>query len=137
MMKKLVMLVLFISLAVLAACGNDDNASGGDEIKMLDVVFNVPKTAKVDETVELKANVTYGDEKVKEAEEVVFEYWEKGDEDNSTKVDAKNNGDGTYTAEVAFDHEGIFEMYAHTTAEGLHKMPKKSITVEKGSDTKN
>lgn len=89
----------------------------------------------MDETVQLKATVTYGDEKVKGAEEMEFEYWEKGNEDNSTMVQSTNNEDGTYNAEVTFDHDGVYEIYAHTTARGMHTMPKKSITIGDGANS--
>ncbi|MEW9676721.1 FixH family protein [Lentibacillus sp. L22] len=130
-MKKYVLAIVLLTMAVLTACGNDDNNSDSDEVKMLDVDFAVPETAKVGEPVKLQATVTYGGDEVENADDVVFEYWEKGDEDNSTKVDADNNNDGTYSKKVTFDHEGVFEMYSHVDAEGLHTMPKKSITIEK------
>ncbi|ASK64049.1 hypothetical protein CFK37_18750 [Virgibacillus phasianinus] len=129
MRKKVWLFVLISAIALLAACTNNDEESGTDEIKMLEVEFAVPETADVGETVELKAIVTYGGEQVKDADKVEFEYWEKGNEDSSTKLKATNNGDGTYTADVSFDHKGVYEMYAHTTAKDLHTMPKKSITV--------
>lgn len=133
-MKWKVWLIMLVSaMALLAACSNNNN--GSDEIKMLDVEFKVPETTDVGQTVELKAIVTYGGENVKNADTVEFEYWEKGNKDKSTMVDATNNGDGTYTAEIFFDHVGIYEMFAHTTAKNLHTMPKKSITVGKGSAT--
>src|SRR5699024_5051956 len=40
----------------------------------------------------------------------------------------------TFTTEVTFDHYGIFEMYAHTTAHDMHTMPKKEIVVGEGGD---
>src|SRR5699024_10743184 len=61
--------------------------------------------------------------------EVVFEYWEQGNEEDSINVDAVNNEDGTYTAEIDFYHDGAFEMYAHTDAKELHTMPKKAVAV--------
>lgn len=128
MVKKwFILLLLALPFAVLAACSGDDD---DDEVKMLDVDFHVPETAEVDEEVELTADVTYGGDPVKEADKVEMEYWEEGDRDNSERVEPENNGDGSYTAEISFDHEGDFEMFAHTDAEGLHTMPKKSITVE-------
>ncbi|WP_106497842.1 FixH family protein [Lentibacillus sp. Marseille-P4043] len=130
-MRKIIgIFIVVLLVTVLAACGEDEKESQDMEPKALHVEFPVPDTTSVEEPVELKAIVTYGDEKVKDADEVKFEYWEKGNEDDSTMVEAKNNDDGTYTAEVTFDHEGEFEMYAHTTARDLHTMPKKSITVK-------
>lgn len=135
MINKRWMIVLISVLALLAACGEDgENNNQSDELKMLEVDFELPEEADVDETVELKATVTYGDEKVDDADEMEFEYWMEGDRDNSTFIDGENNGDGTYTAEVTFDENGTYESYAHTTARTLHTMPKKSITIGEGSD---
>lgn len=141
-MKRRIWTILAVFvMTLLAACGNggssnDTEQSSGneeEELKALEVDFEVPETAEVGETVQLKATVTYGDEKVKDAEEMEFEYWEKGNEDDSTMVQSTNNDDGTYTAEVTFDQDGVYEMYAHTTARGMHTMPKKSITVGDGA----
>ncbi|HLS09809.1 FixH family protein [Lentibacillus sp.] len=141
-MKRIIWTILAVFvMTLLAACGNSGSSndteqeSGNEEeeIKALEVDFEVPETAEVGETVQLKASVTYGDEKVKDAEEMEFEYWEKGNEDDSTMVQSTNNEDGTYTAEVTFDHDGVYEMYAHTTARGMHTMPEKSITVGDGA----
>ncbi len=139
MRKRIWTILAVLALALLAACGSGDTEQNSDnaeeEIKELKVDFEVPKTAEVDETVQLKATVTYGDEKVKDAEEMEFEYWEKGNEDNSTMIESTNNEDGTYTAEVSFDKDGVYEMYAHTTARDMHTMPKKSITIGDGESS--
>lgn len=115
---------------MLVACNGDSEQA--DELKMVDVDFELPEAADVGEEVELKATVTYGDDKVTEADQMDFEYWEENDRDDSTFVEGENNGDGTYTAEVSFEEDGVYEIYAHTTAEGIHTMPKKSITIGDG-----
>lgn len=47
----------------------------------------------------------------------------------STKIEGKLDADGVYKAETTFDHDGVYYMYAHTTARGLHIMPKQQIIV--------
>lgn len=121
---------LILLLLVLSACSNNDS----EELKMLQVDFQLPETANIDETVELKAIVTYGDEKVTDADQMEFEYWKVKDRDDSTFIDGESNGDGTYTAEISFDQEGDYELYAHTTAEELHTMSKKMIKIKQGPD---
>lgn len=137
MKRKVIFLIIALGLIVLSACNKDDDTTekdtADDELYELKVEFEVPETVAVDETVPMNAIVTYGDEKVKDADDVEFEFWEKGNEDDSTKLEAKNNKDGTYTAETAFDHDGEFEMYAHVTARDLHTMPKKSVMVGEGA----
>jgi|SRR5690625_2298049 len=132
MKRNIWLFLIVLVLITLAACGNNDatdsEAPAEEELHELIVDFDVPETADVDETIEVKATVTYGDEEVTDAE-VVFEYWEQGSEEDSTKVDAVNNEDGTYTTEIDFNHDSAFEMYAHTDAKELHTMPKKAIAV--------
>jgi len=136
--RRILILIVALTMAVLAACNNDndtDQSQESEELKMLEVDFEVVDKADVGETVELNAIVTYGDEKVKDADEVTFEYWKQGNEEDSTKIEANNNEDGTYTAQVSFDSDGVYEMYAHTTARDLHTMPKKSITIGDGASS--
>lgn len=131
-MKNTFVFILALTLVVLTACSgnNDEETNNSDELKALEVEFEVPETAEVNETILLKAIVTYGDEMVEDADDVSFEYWEEGNQEDSTTVESINNRDGTYTAEITLENNGIFSIYAHTTARGLHTMPMKSVTVE-------
>lgn len=135
MKNKFGLISLIMTIAILAACG--DNSNNSEELKMLEVDFELPETAAIDEDVELKATVTYGDEKVTDADQMEFEYWPEEDRDDSTFIDGENNEDGTYTAEVSFEEDGVYEIYAHTTAEALHTMPKKSIEIGNVSENDN
>src|SRR5690625_7813256 len=96
-MKRIMLFLSIITLLIVSACGNNDGTSE-DELLMIDVNFIVPETVDVGETVELLAEVTYGEEAELDAE-VKFEVWEKGDEENSEMLEATNNGDGTYTVD--------------------------------------
>ncbi len=137
MRKKLLFITGMISLLILfTACGNDDqeNTDKQDELLELAVEFNVPETAEVGEEVQLEAIVTYGDEKVVDASQMDFDICERGKEDESVTIEADNHEDGTYTITYTFEQDGIYEMYAHTTAHHLHTMPKKEITVGEGGE---
>lgn len=128
---------IIVFVLLLTACGNGEEAEvteETDELVALEVEFNVPETAEPGETVELEAIVSYGDELVEDADEVKFEYWLKGNEDNSSEIDGIHTEDGRYTAEVNFPEDGTYEIYAHTTARGLHTMPLKSIVVGDGGE---
>lgn len=133
MQKRSWLLISLMVLLTITACGNNADEDT-EELAMLEVEFEVPESLEVGETLKLEAVVTYGDEMVTDADEVIFEVWEKGDRENGKMIDAENNGDGTYTAETSFGEDGIFEMYAHTTARSLHTMPKREVVVGKGSD---
>lgn len=130
MSKKLLIATFLIITLILGACGGNEEEGATDELKELKVDFVVPESVQVDEKVELKATVTYGDEPVEDADEVVFEIWEQGNEEDSIKIDGIHVENGEYTAETTFDNAGVYEMYAHTTARDLHTMPKKEVTVE-------
>lgn len=121
--------MLAVIMISLVACGEQE-----EELHFLEVDFDVPEQVAVNETVELKATVTYGEELVTDADEVVFEVWEKNDRENAQFYDAVNNEDGTYTYELSFDRDGIFEMYAHTTARDQHTMPLREVTVGEGGE---
>jgi len=124
MLKRL--LFLFVLPAVLLfACSNNN-----DELAFVEVDFVVPEEAiDTGETVELLANVTYGDDIETDAV-VKFEVWLSGDEENSETFEATNNDDGSYTANYTFEDAGTYEMYAHTDAQDMHTMPKKEVVVE-------
>lgn len=133
-MKRIMIGFSLVLVILLAACGNDGVSDETDGLVTLDVEFNLPETADPGETVVFEAVVTYGDEFVEDADEVLFEYWMKGHEVDSEKVEGTHVGDGVYTAEVTFEEDGVYEAYAHTTARGLHTMPLKSITVGDAED---
>ncbi|RDW17086.1 FixH family protein [Oceanobacillus chungangensis] len=134
-MRHFNILFIMLVISVLTACGTKDENTGSEELVPLEVEFSVPETAEVDEEVKLIATVTYGEESVTEADEVTFELWEQGMEDESTMIEATNKGDGTYTTETTFDHDGIYEMFAHVTAKDMHTMPKKLITIGEGASS--
>src|SRR5699024_3091213 len=135
MLRKSLMMVIaiFTSISV-AACGDLNETTDTDDVQMTDVDFDVPDIAEVDEYIEVEAYVTYGDEAVPDADEVDFEIWEMCDKDNSEHETPTNNDDGTYTLEYTFEEDGIYEVYAHTTAHDMHTMPKKEIKVGEGGE---
>ena len=91
-MKRILLGVLTVLvISVLAACGNDKKEDehhhsehkSSDKPQALEVALDVPKEAKSGEEVELSAKVTLGDEKVKDADEVMFEIVKDGDKKSS------------------------------------------------------
>lgn len=122
MRSKMWVLLIGLIFVVLSACGEK-------ELPMLEVEFELPEFADVGDTIELKAVVTYDNKPVKDAKEVDFEYWENDAKDESITLKSTNHKDGIYTAEITFENDAVYSIYAHTTAEGLHTMPLRSIIV--------
>lgn len=100
----------------------------------LAVELTVTEVVNIGEQVEMKSIVTMGDEKIADADEVTYEVWEEGKKDESEMIDAVNAGDGMYTAETSFDHDGLFHIQVHVTARAQHTMPVKTVTVGDGGD---
>ena len=44
-------------------------------------------------------------------------------------VEGNLTEDGVYEANFTFDHDGVYYMFAHTNARGLHVMPKQELIV--------
>lgn len=139
-MKKYISLVwLVLMIGVLAACGNNDDQDvitepPDFENEQLTVELTVTNEVEVDETVDMSALVTIGDRKIDQADEVIYEIWEEGKKAESVMIDAENEGEGIYTAETSFDHDGTFHIQVHVTAEVQHSMPTEVVTVGDGGE---
>ncbi|MCM3711293.1 FixH family protein [Sporosarcina luteola] len=133
MNKKYKLLGLMIGLVVLSACEKDVDDGSAVEVLPLEVELTVTEQAEIGDTVKMEALVTYGDEKVSDADKVVYEVWEEGKKDDSVMIDSINEKDGTYTAETSFDQDGLFNIQVHVDAKDLHTMPVKQVTIGQGA----
>ena len=131
-MKKLFLTV--VMAAVLAVgCGAEDDAvdtleSGEVPVEVIVEVLT-PEKLNAGEATTLEVKVTQGGEVVNDADGVDFEVWESGFRQEGTMLDGELTEDGVYAAEYTFDHDGVYYMYAHTTARGMHVMPKQQFIV--------
>lgn len=133
-MKKWMIALLAVPM-LLVGCNSDDKEPKVDtndepvDVSALEVNVEIltPDEVKVGEPVELAAHVTQNNEDVEDADSVEFEVWESGLREQGSMIKAEHAGDGVYKAEFTFNHDGVYYMYAHTTARGLHVMPKKQI----------
>ncbi|WP_409288427.1 FixH family protein [Peribacillus sp. SCS-37] len=128
-MKKFKTIFLISLLVLLAACANEK----GDKQESktpdpLEVSLIVQDTAKVNEKVTLKAEVSQSGNKVEDADEVEFEIRKPGSSE-SEMLASNNLGEGIYTASAAFDKKGKYTVISHVTARNLHSMPSRNITV--------
>ena len=131
-MKKL-LLTLAVTAVLAVGCGAEDDSvdplnSGGIPVEVM-VELLTPEKLNAGEVTTLEVKVTQGGEVVNDADSVEFEVWESGLRDEGTMIDGEFTEDGVYTAEYTFDHDGVYYMYAHTTARGMHVMPKQQFIV--------
>ena len=129
-MKKWLLSLLAIPV-LLAGCMEeiDTNEDGSYIPQLVEVTILTEETLPVGEKVKLSAQVKQGDEYVNDVEEVKFEVWESGLRDDGVMLDGVLTKDGIYEVDFSFDHDGVYYLYAHTTARGVHVMPKKELIV--------
>lgn len=133
-MKKWLLSIVAVPVLLMGCASNDHEVDTNEEpvdVAALEVIVHIltPEEVAVNEPVELAAHVSQNKEDVNDAEAVEFEVWESGYREEAQKIEGKLDADGVYKAETTFDHDGVYYMYAHTTARGLHIMPKQQIIV--------
>ncbi|MBN6889134.1 YtkA-like protein [Cytobacillus horneckiae] len=130
-MKKW-MFVLFISMLVIAGCGqsNEETESNNGEVPAaIEANLDIPETADKDEEVTLSVTVTQGEEAVEDADEVKFEIWKEGQKEDSEVINSTHDADGRYIAAKTFSEDGVYLVQSHVTARSMHTMPQKQIIV--------
>lgn len=133
-MKKWLVSLVAVPALLMGCASNEAEIDTNDEpidVAALEVVVDIltPEKVAVNEAVELAAHVTQNSENVNDAESVKFEVWESGYRDSGQMIDGELDANGIYKADITFDHDGVYYMFAHTTARGLHVMPKQQIIV--------
>lgn len=121
--------MLFALTVILTGCNNDDDQADVDTLTPVEVKILNEESLPVGEKVQLQAKVTQGEKAVDDAQEVKFEVWESGLRDEGVMLEGKLTKDGVYVAEHEFEHDGVYYMFAHTTARGMHVMPKTKFVV--------
>jgi Tfp pilus assembly protein PilP len=133
MKKRFIFTFTLITCMILnlSACTQQEE----EEIpQFLDVKLTVtPEHAEKGEPVLFEAKVTYGEERVTDADEVSFEIWRANDEKHE-KVEVEHKENGVYSLEKTFDIDGTYYIYAHVTARSMHNMPKKEFVVGTASE---
>ncbi|MET4561632.1 hypothetical protein ABIA69_002800 [Lysinibacillus parviboronicapiens] len=128
-MKKWLFACIAVT-ALLVGCGDKKEPAALPEPEMpemLKVDILTPKEVAINEPIELAAHVEQGGENIDDAI-VEFEVWESGKRDEGQMIDGTLDKDGVYKATITFDHDSVYYMFAHTTANGIHNMPKQQIT---------
>ncbi|MBB3906392.1 FixH family protein [Anoxybacteroides rupiense] len=127
-MKVYIRLMLAMMVVLLiSACGQTKDQSA-DEPAILDVKIDVKSPIELQKKTEIACIVTYGKEKVNDADEVKFEIWKQGN-DQHEMISAKSKGNGKYAIEKTFTEAGTYSVVAHVTARNMHNMPKTDVIV--------
>ena len=130
-MKKLWMAVA-VTAALVAGCTEEepvvDTIDSGEMPVEVVVEVLTPVEAAVNEKVALEVKVTQGDEPIDDAT-VEFEVWESGLREEGKMLEGKLSAEGIYAADHTFEKDGVYYMYAHTTANSYHVMPKHEFIV--------
>ncbi|KYG90683.1 FixH family protein [Metasolibacillus sp. FSL H7-0170] len=127
-MKKWFLSLLAVPM-FLVGCNDEpevDTLDNGVMPQEIVVEIQTPEAVAVNEEIDLIAYVTQGEENVDDAV-VQFEVWESGLRDEGHMIDGKLDKDGVYKAKFNFEHDGVYYMFAHTTARSIHVMPKQQI----------
>jgi len=105
-MKKITGMMFMLLGLVLTACSQPELEE--EEPQFLDVNLTImPEKAEVNEEVTFEAKVTYGEEKVNDADEVKFEIWRANEENHETTV-VEKGVNGIYKLNKTFNEEGTY-----------------------------
>src|SRR5690606_16593810 len=91
-------------------------------------------TAETGEEFLAQATVTFEGEPVEDADEVMFEVWQRDDKENSTSIEGEHQGEGVYSIPLSFDEDDVYYVISHVTVEEMHNMPRKRVVVGEVSD---
>lgn len=133
-MKKIATLLFSLSI-ILTACSQEENKQEEKPPELLEVSINTADTITTNQETTIEAIVTQGNEKVTAADEVKFELSKAGEENHET-IKAKHFKNGIYTIQKTFNESGNYVIVAHVTANSMHAMPKKEVSVEPGAPSK-
>ena len=127
-MKK-VWLTAAMAALLMVGCNGEKDVETNANVSMhiVEVEILTAEQVNVNEPLLLEAQVTQGGEFVNDADDVTFEVWESGLREQGQMLLGELTEDGKYSVEHTFAHDGVYYVYAHTNARGLHIMPKQQI----------
>jgi hypothetical protein len=132
-MKKRISISIISLCLLLTACGQEPaQSTNAEQPKPLDVNLQGPEALQKNESGIYKAEVTYGDEKVKndDVEMIEFEIEKKDDEGKGQMLKPKQVGEGVYEIQTSFSEPGTYTVQSHVSAKGTHNMPLITVTVK-------
>ncbi|MGG0341115.1 FixH family protein [Priestia megaterium] len=132
-MKKRISISIISLYLLLTACGQEPaQSTNAVQPKPLDVNLQGPEALQKNESGIYKAEVTYGDEKVKndDVEMIEFEIEKKDGEGKGKMLKPKQIGEGVYEIQTSFSEPGTYTVQSHVSAKGTHNMPLITVTVK-------
>ncbi|UYZ22537.1 FixH family protein [Mesobacillus jeotgali] len=133
-MKKFLILIISLFFMMTGCSNSESGVNNEEEPELLEVDLIAPGDILIGDEVVLAAEVTQGEEKVEDADEVKFEVRKVGDED-SEMIEATHQGKGMYEIKKTFKEDGEYMVTAHVTARSMHNMPSEKITVGNPAET--
>ncbi|WP_108670520.1 FixH family protein [Peribacillus acanthi] len=128
-MKKFsVLLLCFLFLLVGCTQTKEEAVPTTKGVESIDVSIQTPSNVRTNEKIKIEALVTFANQNVNDANEVIFEIWKSG-QDKRQMLDGRPIGKGLYSTETTFEKDGTYYIVAHVTARNMHSMPKKEIVV--------
>lgn len=133
-LQRLLLPALCALILLLGGCGNKQDtynqASVGVTEAILVELTVIPGEVKVGESIRFEAKVTYQDQPVDDAKEVMFELVRTdGSTDESVMETVSSSGEGLYVWETSLDEAGEYEVTSHVTALDQHSMPSETFIV--------
>ncbi|PEI55763.1 FixH family protein [Priestia aryabhattai] len=132
-MKKRISISIISLCLLLTACGQEPaQSTNAEQPKPLDVNLQGPEKLQKNENGIYKAEVTYGDEKVKndDVEMIEFEIEKKDGEGKGKMLKPKQIEKGVYEIQTSFSEPGTYTVQSHVSAKGTHNMPLITVTVK-------
>lgn len=132
-MKKRISISIISLCLLLTACGQEPaQSTNAEQPKPLDVNLQGPEALQKNESGIYKAEVTYGDEKVKndDVEMIEFEIEKKDGEGKGKMLKPKQIEKGVYEIQTSFSEPGTYTVQSHVSAKGTHNMPLITVTVK-------
>ncbi|MBX9967327.1 FixH family protein [Priestia aryabhattai] len=132
-MKKRISIFIISLCLLLTACGQEPaQSTNAEQPKPLDVNLQGPEALQKNESGIYKAEITYGDEKVKndDVEMIEFEIEKKDGEGKGKMLKPKQVEEGVYEIQTSFSEPGTYTVQSHVSAKGTHNMPLITVTVK-------
>ncbi|MCT8140441.1 FixH family protein [Anaerobacillus sp. CMMVII] len=127
-MKKTLVFSIFL-LFFLIACGHNDHQSEMNFLDPIEVELIPLTELEVNKEIVTQVIVTQNEKTVSDAEEVVFEIWQHGHPETYRSLDGVAKGDGIYEVSWSATEEGVYYVFYHVTANGMHRMEKHQLVI--------